>query len=342
MLRYAIAITMCLGILMGCGPSEPVAAKDTAVKDTPTAIKVGDFQLNNPIDAGNVTLIPIIHNKPMPKQQEGNFITLGEAKKEGVIVIQEREEEEVSSLTVTNKGARPILLLGGELLLGGKQDRIVARDVVIPPGKTMNVEVFCVENNRWDGENQHFEYKGAVVPEKVRQAAAYDGQEAVWGKVAEYNESGGLPGAGTIAAGLSSETVTKAINGHLPKVLESLKGQKNVVGVIYVLNGRIQSADLFGSPRIFDAAKEGLIRGYLADGVPAASKPSFKVETGTYRKFLQEILEDRDARSRMGGNGAAAKMDAKNLRGMELNMPASQGEVSSYNYLHGNYAPKSR
>lgn len=337
MLRYAIALTICFGVLTGCSQSDTVAAKPPTPA-SPTTIKLGDFQLNNPIDAGNVTLIPISYNKPMT-QQEGNFITLGEAKKAGVVEITEREGEEVNSLTVTNKGDRPILLLGGELLLGGKQDRIVARDVVVPAGKTMNVEVFCVEHDRWDGKTEHFEYKDAVVPEKVRQAAAHDGQEAVWGEVAEYNLKGGHARGGTIAAGLSSDTVTKAVSNHLPKVLDSFKSQKNVVGVIYVLNGRIQSADLFGNPRIFDAAKESLLRGYLADGAPEESNPGFKIDSGTYRKFLEEILQDRDKRSRSTTNGVALDMDAKNVRGVELNMPAMEAVGG---YVHGNYAPKKR
>jgi hypothetical protein len=340
MLRYAIALSLCLGILAGCSQSTPVVSKAPAPGPS-TPIKVGDFQLNNPIDAGNVTLIPISYNKPISKQQEGNFITLGEAKKEGVVEIMEREGGEVSSLTVTNKGTRPILLLGGELLLGGKQDRIVARDVIVPPGKTVNVEVFCVEHDRWDGETQHFEYKDSVVPEKVRQAAAYDGQEAVWGEVGKVNEQAVFARGGTIAAGLSSETVTKAINSNLPKVLEGLKSQKDVVGVIYVLNGRIQSADLFGNPRIFEAAKESLVRGYLADGAPDASKPTFKIEMGTCRKFLEEILQDRDKRSKAQANGAAAEMSGRNVRGLELHMPSmTREDMAGSGYLHGNYAPK--
>ena len=113
-----------------------------------------------------------------------------------------------------------------------------------------------------------------------------------------------------------------------------------VVGVIYVLNGRIQSADMFGNPRIFDAARESLVRGYLADGAPDASKPSFTVDAGTCRKFLEEIVQDRDTRSKAKAGSIAFDMDAKNVRGVELSTPSMMKEQGGF--LHGNYAPKKR
>src|SRR5687767_4313660 len=63
---------------------------------------------------------------------------------------------QVSRLTVTNNGPNPALLLEGELLEGGQQHRTCARDVVLGPGETSDVDTFCVEAGRWEeGQSSH-------------------------------------------------------------------------------------------------------------------------------------------------------------------------------------------
>ncbi|KIS28686.1 hypothetical protein TV39_04735 [Arthrobacter sp. SPG23] len=63
---------------------------------------------------------------------------------------------QVGRLTVTNNGPHPALLLEGELLEGGQQHRTCARDVVLGPGETRDIDTFCVEAGRWEaGESSH-------------------------------------------------------------------------------------------------------------------------------------------------------------------------------------------
>ncbi|MBC8064017.1 MAG: hypothetical protein H7Y17_04250 [Chlorobia bacterium] len=343
MFRYAATFkpflgALCLGIAIGCSQKEPIVSNAPPPADAePKLITVGDFSLHPPIQAGSVAIVPVSLNKT-PSTQDGNFITLAEAKKEGLVEISELGDEEVNALQVTNKGTRPLLLLGGDLLLGGKQDRIVARDVIVPPGKTMNVEVYCVEHGRWDDRSEHFEYKDTVVPEKVRQAAAHEGQSAVWSEVDGYNAKNGAGGGSlTVMAGMGSEKVTKSVDGNLPKVLKEVGEHKNVVGFIYIRNGKLQSADLFGNPKVLDATKNSLIRGYLSDGAAYAVEPDATISTRVYRKFMEDILKDRDNRSKRSVAGKTGKWEAGALRGVEINGSADFGD----GFVHGNYSPKS-
>ena len=58
---------------------------------------------------------------------------------------------QVSRLTVTNNGPHPALLLEG-----GQQHRTCARDVVLGPGESRDIDTFCVEAGRWEaGESSH-------------------------------------------------------------------------------------------------------------------------------------------------------------------------------------------
>ena len=56
----------------------------------------------------------------------------------------------VNELSLINKSGKKLLLLAGEVIVGGKQDRIVQDDVVIPPVSVpVSLSVFCVEHGRW-------------------------------------------------------------------------------------------------------------------------------------------------------------------------------------------------
>ena len=340
MFRYTLALTICLGLLLGCSQEKPVTGKTPdSTPPVQTAMTVGDFQLQDPIQAGSVSIIPVSSTKGQI-QQDGNFMTLSEAKKEGLVEITELGEGDVNALRVENKGTRPLLLLGGDLLLGGKQDRIVARDVIVPPGKTMNIEVYCVEHGRWEGQSEHFEYKGAVVPNTVRQAATYGDQQEVWGEVDKYNTANGsadpsLP----VSKGMSSGRVVQTLSDDVPKVLEKLKDQKNVVGFIYILNGEVQSADLFGNTRIFDTAKESLLKSYLADGASHVSDANSKVDMDACKKFMEEVIEGRKARTRNSSLNESVRYQGRETRGMEV-MAGSSRE--SAGFVHGSYAPSKK
>ena len=73
-----------------------------------------------------------------------------------VAVTELASGAQVSRLTVTNNGPNPALLLEGELLEGGQQHRTCARDVVLGPGETRDIDTFCVEAGRWEvGQSSH-------------------------------------------------------------------------------------------------------------------------------------------------------------------------------------------
>jgi hypothetical protein len=70
----------------------------------------------------------------------------------------------VNSLMVVNNSNKPLYLMPGEIIIGGSQDRTIARELVIPPGKNpVAIDVFCVEHGRWGRRDQE-EY-GAYLTE---------------------------------------------------------------------------------------------------------------------------------------------------------------------------------
>jgi len=334
--------------ILGCGPTEEAKQASLVKTPPPLATKVGEYQLLAPIDAGSVQLIPItmVSNPVLPKDQaqglREDIITLAEAKKLGTVKITEDEgENEVNALKVTNTGTKAILLMGGDLLIGGHQDRIVAHDVLIPPGKTISVEVFCVEQGRWSGPTEHFEYNDTVVPDKVRKAA-YKGQSEVWSEVDGYNGRAGFSaGSITVAQGMGSKKVQELIGTNLAKVKSELDKNPNVIGVMFVLNGKVQTMDLFGSPKFFASARDSILKGYLAEGATVAKNPSSQLKMEEAQDFIREMMRGRrKGRTADGDTKEAFRVRDGGTIGFEVQAPSASGKggAAAAPLIHGNYS----
>ncbi len=99
--------------------------------------------------------------------------------------------DEVNKLFIQNTGNDSIFIMAGEVVKGGKQDRVIAMDMVIPPhSEPIDLSVFCVEHGRWtyDGSDASDGFTGHanVANTSVRKAAVVSkNQSEVWSKVEE-------------------------------------------------------------------------------------------------------------------------------------------------------------
>jgi len=67
------------------------------------------------------------------------------------LVIEEKGGGSVPVLIARNLTDRPILVLAGQLIRGGKQNRGVNADAIVPAGGSIEIPVTCVEQGRWSG-----------------------------------------------------------------------------------------------------------------------------------------------------------------------------------------------
>src|ERR1700693_4073129 len=157
------------------------------------------YKVLEPIRHGSLTVFPVVAPK---SYVTGEFLTLDEGLRSGEVVVTEygnvrglmrrhsvpavqRESAEVNRLVLINNSKRPLLLLAGEIVTGGKQDRVIGKDRIVPPeSDPMDLDVFCVEPGRWVGTSEKFEL-GSMNPvmaaPSVRGSAMADKDHAkVW------------------------------------------------------------------------------------------------------------------------------------------------------------------
>src|SRR5215471_15502930 len=145
------------------------------------------YKVLDPIRHGNLTVFPVVAAKSYPT---GEFLTLDEGLHSGEVVVTEAgsvrglvrrhgqpvrqyDGAEVNRLVLVNNSKRPLLLLAGEVVSGGKQDRVIGKDRIVPPeSDPIDLSVFCVEHGRWVATSEHFGASEAMYGSAVGGAKA--------------------------------------------------------------------------------------------------------------------------------------------------------------------------
>ena len=283
------------------------------------------FKVLEPIRHGNLTVFPVVAPKSYATDE---FLTLDEGLRSGEVVVTEygnvrgllrrrstpamqRDIAEVNRLVLINNSKRPLLLLAGEIVTGGKQDRVIGKDRIVPPeSDPVDLSVFCVEPGRWVASSDHFGASGTtyasgraggggvssgtlMAQPSVRAKAMGDkDQNQVWAEVRKQQQSMTVE----VAAGASAvnadeirstssyarvmenkdvkekvDEVARPIEHNYQSLIKQLRDRK-AVGVVVAVNGRIIWADVFASTELLERYWPKLVRSYASEAVVTRAK----------------------------------------------------------------------
>jgi len=305
------------------------------------------YKVLEPIRHGNLTVFPVVAAKSYPT---GEFMTLDEGLRSGDVVVTEAGNvqglirrhpspvirndgggAQVNRLVLVNNSKRPLLLLAGEIVSGGKQDRVIGKDRIVPAeSDPVDLSVFCVEPGRWVETSQNFGaseamYGGSVggpirgaVPMAIMaqpsvraKAMADKDQSQVWAEVRKQQSametvevSAAAPEVATEIAQTSSyakvnenaevkrqvDAVAKPIEQNYQSLIRQLR-DRNAVGVVVAVNGRIIWADVFASTDLLEKYWPKLVRSYASEAVVTRAKD---IEVGVSQ--AQAFLADMEGR----------------------------------------------
>src|SRR5271157_485853 len=173
-----------------------------------------EYHVLPPVTRGNLSIFPVVGG---PEYATAQLLTLDEGLRSGSVVVTEagsvqglvrpgtpiprHSGAEVNRLVLINNSDHPLLLLAGEVVTGGKQDRVIGVDRIVPPKSgPIDLSVFCVEPGRWVASSEHFgALKSQMAQPSVRMPAmAERNQQAVWAHV--HSAIGGMAAAVPTAA----------------------------------------------------------------------------------------------------------------------------------------------
>lgn len=265
-----------------------------------------NLKLENPVTANqyqykNLQLYPIRANDQFKSQHKnlGNYLTLKEGLENKKVLITEyqngRSGAEVNTLYIENVATDTILILAGEVVQGGKQDRMIAQDIMLYPrsGKKP-VSVFCVEHGRWQArkDDMSFNQYYTISSNEVRKAGTVNkNQQEVWNKVSEAtSKNKAQTTTGTLTALHDSESFSKEMkqyNDHFDKLFLT---QPDVIGVVAVSGNVILGCDMFATNDLFKKHYVNLIHSFAAEAI-TSGRPG-EVSYGKVNEYLQNIIAD--------------------------------------------------
>jgi hypothetical protein len=186
-----------------------------------------------------------------------------------------RETGDVGTLVVENRSNDPVWVQSGDIVKGGRQDRTIATDFLLPPRSgPVPVDSFCVEQGRWSGRGaepaRSFASSDAsLASRQLKLAAGYAGdQGAVWEQVRRVQE--GLAGAvdaevasavspSSLQLALENPRVRSGIEPFVKSLQDALLGD-DVVGFAFAVNGSLNTAEVYASPAMFRSIRAKLLR----------------------------------------------------------------------------------
>jgi hypothetical protein len=297
-----------IAFALSVGISVPFTAAAFQLNDAPAA----RYQVLPPTSQGNLTVFPIVS----PTSHDTTlFLTLDEGTRSGEVIVTESGQStglvrpraslsdgiwrerpfpipippggaRVNELSLINNSTRPLLLLAGEIVTGGKQDRVVGKDRIIPAHSLpVALGVFCVEPHRWTETSANFSsLRSSMAQPSVRSKAMADqNQQQVWNEVAKsrrafiaalpQTEAQSLQTLSSYASAMQSDSV----QGELDKIAKPLQQSyetliqklraENAVGAVVAVNGEIVWADVFASSDLLNRFWAKLIRSYAAESL---------------------------------------------------------------------------
>ncbi|MCC7539832.1 MAG: hypothetical protein IT379_26660 [Deltaproteobacteria bacterium] len=206
---------------------------------------------------------------------------------ESTIVVRELPDGAVvNRVRIDNLGDTPVLLYEGQELRGARQDRIVERSVLVPPGSSLDVSVLCVEEKRWDARRAHEAFSpgdriaGAqlrTTMSRARSTGASIGQtqDLAWSHVRERVSSHRTP-----TPTMSLSHVFDARAELLENVAARIPVRPRQIGALVAVGGRFVSLDLVSSPVAWSELHRPLLAGHALDALErpneAPSTPSMR------------------------------------------------------------------
>jgi hypothetical protein len=306
------------------------------------------YRVLAPIESGNLLLFPVVRVTG-PSRSATPFLTLDEGIKSGEVEVTEAGKvrglvrpraslppgnvapiyhddryrnypespvrgDQVNTLVLVNNSKQPLLLLAGEIVTGGKQDRVIAKDRIVPAGSDpIDLSVFCIEPGRWTESSSTFggaaksSVRSFMVQPSVReQAMVAKNQQQVWDSVHGAISQIEVVAAPTVSVAGASQTVTVEAQSLSPNALATTSyakvmqnsavsekvdeaaapvmksrdqvlaqlRQEHAIGVVVAVRGEIVWADLFADTELLSRYWTKLVRSYAAESLTAGQTHS--------------------------------------------------------------------
>lgn len=311
-------------------------------------VQAGEYRLSGPFTHKNLAIF-LVHGKNTIKSK--TFLTLQEALVQKKVVVYETKS--VNELSIQNFSDQDVYVQSGDIVKGGQQDRMIGVDLIVPPrsGK-LPISAFCVEHGRWSGRGNErasqFSSSADVVATKEIKLAAKrsNSQGAVWEnvKVAQDKLSENVGSqvnsavsSSSLQLSLENVKVQESADSYIKALVGIANRSDDVIGYVFAINGKVNSADIYGSSVLFKKLWPKLLKANAIEAIAELQKNKFApTSADSVRGFLSEAEKakgsDKDVNARVN---LLTREDDENIL-FETRDRAEKGAWVHRNYIKKN------
>lgn len=286
------------------------------------------YRISAPVSYKNLSVF-LIHGKDTINHK--NILTLQEAMEKGIFSVYETSD--VNDLQVENKSSQyEVFIQSGDIVKGGKQDRVLSITIIIPvrSGK-ISIEAFCVESGRWEkrGNEQSGQFSSSnerIVTKDLKIAANQSrSQGEVWKKVAEAQDKlssnvgttvNSSASATSLQLSLENKKVVATADEYVNKLAGIIEGKSDVIGYAFVINGKINSADIYASNYLFKKLWLKLLKATVIEAVSEmqSGKPAKLVKITEIKQFMDDADNGKSKEKPVNSrNRSITREDSENV-----------------------------
>ncbi len=295
-------------------------------------------------------------------------LTLQEAMAKGAVKVHETGQ--VNELTIQNLGNEEVFVQSGDIVKGGRQDRVLMVSLLMPPRSgVIPIASFCVEHGRWTArggeDSTTFSSSNSAVPSQAarlamkappprvdrptdtRPVVGYvpmgDRQSQVWDSVASTQAKLTRTLAVPVAAPASATSLQLSLENEKLKAaqaafIQALQGvgekDGDIVGYVFAINGKLNSADVYPSNAMFRKMWAKLLSANVTEAIAEKdAKAGVPPSVDTVQAFLDAAQKGAASERNLNAGAALETRDSDGAVYSETRRVAG-------GWVHRNYLAK--
>ena len=314
---------------------------------------VGQLKIGKKQSFKNLSMYPLISDYRVAF----DYYTLDEAlDKKNIEILEVDESGSVSDLKVVNKSSMMALILGGEELVGAKQNRIINTTILVSGNSTIIIPVTCVEQGRWSYDGQSFSSDELIIPDFLRHdktqqnsssvrvpKAFYSGElmtpaflrhdktrqvsSSVRVQKAFYSDQCAMWSEisnksvrhGAVSPTMDLGEIYEKEKTVLKEYLDGFNNIESQTGAVFMINEEIAGMDCFGKSETFSSVFHKLVKSYALDAIDwFDNKKEYNVPKSKVTKFLKETSKTNIDTQKSVGEGMDCRLETKKIAGSAL------------------------
>jgi hypothetical protein len=245
----------------------------------------------------NLKIIPVRKKggggEPRPG---GEMVPLALALNKGFVTVTERGTtalENVHWLRFNTHGNTPVYIAGGEIISGGRQDRMIVRDTILQPmDKDQYVPVMCVEEGRWSEKEKKFGY-GNFANARLRKVLdSTHSQVMIWRDIDQQLQDGKFKNNSlAYLSRFQDKKYVQASDEYFKFFRDRFaRTDSNVVGFVALTGDKIIGSDVFDGTDLFYPQLDPLLHGYIDEAMEAGAPVTLR--DPPVKRYMDQLLKD--------------------------------------------------